>query len=168
MASAKQLRDAGADLMVSDINSTVTDRAVADLSASVCAVDAVFDQDMDIFAPCALGGILNDDTVERLTGRMVCGAANNQLATPEIAEKLRARGIRYLPDYVVNAGGIISVASEIFQGGDAFRDARLTGLAIRMKDILRISRDTDQSTIRVADQMVAEILDRSSKRKGAA
>jgi leucine dehydrogenase len=168
MALAEKLHAAGARLLVSDINQAALDRARADLDAVICPVDAVFDQDMDIFAPCALGGVLNGDSVGRLTARLVCGAANNQLATPEIAETLRSRGIRYLPDYVVNAGGIISVADEIFKRGSAYRDARLAGVADRIRDILAISRDTDRSTTRVADEMVAEILRRASDRKGAA
>jgi valine dehydrogenase (NAD+) len=68
---------------------------------------------MDVYAPCALGGALSDDTVARLEARVVCGAANNQLAHPGIEKLLEERGVIYAPDYVVNSGGLIQVADEI-------------------------------------------------------
>ena len=66
----------------------------------------------DVYAPCALGGALDEETVASLPASIVCGGANNQLATPEVAEQLRDRGILYAPDYLVNAGGVIQVEDE--------------------------------------------------------
>ncbi len=162
---ADKLHAVGAVLIVSDINPEALARARDELHAEICPVDAVFDTRMDIFAPCALGGILTRDTAQRLSARLVCGAANNQLAEDAVADTLRERGIRYLPDYVVNAGGIISVAGEIHKAGDSYRQKRLRGVAARIAEILETSRRSGKSTIFVADQIVGDILERASIRQ---
>ena len=74
--------------------------------------DSIYDAEVDIFAPCALGAVINDDTVARLRAPIVAGSANNQLAEPRHGAALRDRGILYAPDYAINAGGVIDVASE--------------------------------------------------------
>ncbi|MEM9632128.1 MAG: Glu/Leu/Phe/Val dehydrogenase dimerization domain-containing protein [Pseudomonadota bacterium] len=169
MSLAEKLHDAGARLVVSDINQTALDKARTELGAEICPVDAIFETEIDIFAPCALGGVLSATSARKLTAGLVCGAANNQLATPDVAEVLRARNIQYLPDYVVNAGGIISVASEIHKAGPGYREDRLTGIAARIRDILSVSRRTGKTTIQVADNMVESILTQAIEvRKGAA
>lgn len=169
MSLAEKLHAAGVHLLVSDINETSLERARNDLDAEIIPVDAVFEADMDIFAPCALGGILNEYTAQKLTAKLVCGAANNQLAAPKIAELLRARGVQYLPDYVVNAGGIISVAGEIHKAGPGFREDRLTGIAMRIREVLAHSLHSGKTTTQVADEMVESILSRAyASQKGAA
>jgi len=162
MSLAQKLHAAGAALVVSDINQAALEQARDQLRAEICGVDQVFDAQMDIFAPCALGGVLTHDSARQLSARLVCGAANNQLADDTVAETLRGRGIRYLPDFVVNAGGIISVASEIHQAGDAYRHARLAQVAARIAEILATSRRTGQSTTQVANQIVEDILSRAA------
>lgn len=163
MSLAEKLHRAGADLIVTDIHQAALNDAEHRLSAAICAPDAVFDQQMDIFAPCALGGVLTEDSVTRLSARLVCGAANNQLATPAVAEALRRRAITYLPDYVVNAGGIISVASEIHDKDDAWRRSRLDGIADRVAQMLTRAEAEDRSTTVIADEMVEAMLqDRQS------
>ncbi|MFY0620163.1 MAG: Glu/Leu/Phe/Val dehydrogenase [Pelagimonas sp.] len=161
MSLAEKLHAAGAKLIVSDINEAALARAQRDLGAEICATDAVFETEMDIFAPCALGGILTSETAAKLTAKLVCGAANNQLAETSVAEDLRARGIRYLPDYVVNAGGIISVASEIHKTGESYRTARMASVAARIREILDLSNSTGKSTTEVADNLVEVILDQT-------
>ncbi|WP_422378288.1 Glu/Leu/Phe/Val family dehydrogenase [Roseibium sp.] len=169
MSLAQKLHAAGAHLIVSDINQAALDEARQKLDAEICPVEAVFETEFDIFAPCALGGVLTAETARKLTANLVCGAANNQLATPEVAEILRARNIQYLPDYVVNAGGIISVAGEIHKAGPGYREERLTGIASRIRDILADSLRTGKTTIQVADDMVESILTQALQvRKGAA
>ncbi len=158
MALAEKLYSAGASLICADINQDAVTHARDHLKADICGVDDVFDARMDIFAPCALGGILTHDTSQKLSARLICGAANNQLADDSVAEQLRARGIRYLPDYVVNAGGIISVASEIHRAGKGYRAARLKDIAKRIEEILKISGETQTSTTRVANDIVTRIL----------
>lgn len=158
LSLAEKLHAAGAVLTVTDINDDALADAKSRLGAVVCAPEAVFEQDMDIFAPCALGGILNVHTVPDLTAKLVCGAANNQLAEPKIADMLRDRGIRYLPDYVVNAGGIISVAGEIHHRGENYRRERLAKVADRIGEMLVIADREGKPTVEVADAMVDRLL----------
>jgi leucine dehydrogenase len=117
-ALARRLVEAGARLVVADVNESNARRAVSELGAVTVAPDDVYDVECDVLAPCALGGILNGDTIPRLRCRVVAGAANNQLLDERRdSERLRARGILYAPDYVVNAGGIVNVAAELLPGG---------------------------------------------------
>ena len=106
---AKHLREAGCELFVSDIIQANVDRAVRELEAIEVTGDKIFSLDVDVFAPCALGAAINDQTVNQLKVSVVAGAANNQLASVEQGHQLHRRGILYAPDYVVNAGGIIDV-----------------------------------------------------------
>lgn len=158
MSLAEKLHDAGATLIVTDIHEAALAEAREKLGATICAPDAIFDQQMDIFAPCALGGVLTADSVARLQARLICGAANNQLATADIAEALRTRDITYLPDYVVNAGGIISVASEIHDKDDAWRRTRLDAIAGRVDEMLTRASATQGTTTEIADRMVEQML----------
>lgn len=109
---AKYLHEAGARLWVSDIYDDQAERAGADLQATVVAPEGIYDQDVDVFAPCALGAVINDDTLPRLRAKVIAGAANNQLAEDRHGEELMRREILYAPDYVINAGGLIDVAHE--------------------------------------------------------
>lgn len=158
MSLAEKLHQAGAALIVTDINPVALEDAASRLGARVIAPDQVFAQEMDVFAPCALGGALNAQTVPQLTAKLVCGAANNQLATPEMGQALQARGIAYLPDYVVNAGGIISVASEIHRRGDNYRRGRLDGIAGRVDEMLKRADAEGRTTNDIADAMVDQML----------
>lgn len=158
LSLAEKLAKAGARLMVTDIHAAALKDAMTRLGAVVCAPDAVFDQQIEIFAPCALGGILTEDTVGQLSASLICGAANNQLADDGLALRLEAAGITYLPDYVVNAGGIISVASEIHGKPDAWRLERLTAIAARVAEMLTRARDQGQPPALIADQIVSAML----------
>ncbi|NBD26852.1 Leu/Phe/Val dehydrogenase [Paenibacillus glycinis] len=108
------LRDAGANLVIADIDNALVERAVKAYHARAVAPDAIYGESCDIFAPCAIGGILNDATIAKLRCAIVAGSANNQLQE-EIrnGEELEQRGILYAPDYVVNAGGLIITACEL-------------------------------------------------------
>ncbi|AUH34490.1 Glu/Leu/Phe/Val family dehydrogenase [Paracoccus tegillarcae] len=162
MSLAEKLKDAGAHLIVTDINDAALEDASTRLGAEVIAPDQVFQQEMDIFAPCALGGALNAGTVPQLTARLVCGAANNQLSTPEMARVLQDRGITYLPDYVVNAGGIISAAGEIHRRGENYRRARLDGIAGRVQEMLQRADAEGRTTNEIANAMVDQMLDKAN------
>lgn len=120
----------GADVLITDVSGAALAavqrehpgvRIVADTAALIRA-------DLDIYAPCALGGALDDDTVPALTARIVCGGANNQLAHPGIEKLLEERGVLYAPDYLVNAGGVIQVADEL--EGFSFERAKARASAI--------------------------------------
>ncbi len=114
--------------VIADPDPARRDRLGAILGARVVDVDAIAGVDADIFAPCALGGALNPETVGRLKAKLVCGAANNQLASPDIAALLLERGIAYAPDYVVNAGGIINVSAEYLGEDEADVELRVAAI----------------------------------------
>ncbi|HET9899750.1 MAG TPA: Glu/Leu/Phe/Val dehydrogenase dimerization domain-containing protein [Actinomycetes bacterium] len=125
----------GASVVVTDVSPLAVDRVLSDFP-QVSVVDdaaALVRTDLDIYAPCALGGALDDDTVSVLSARIVCGAANNQLAHGGIEKVLADRGILYAPDYVVNAGGLIQVADEV----DGFSELRARARATRIYDTTR-------------------------------
>jgi len=114
----RRLAGEGARLVVADLNEANVERVVEELGAVAVDPEEIYDVDCAAFAPCALGGVLNDDTIPRLRCAVVAGAANNQLLDEERhSEALRARGILYAPDYVINAGGIVNVACELVAGG---------------------------------------------------
>ncbi|MGK5630002.1 Leu/Phe/Val dehydrogenase [Streptomyces sp. URMC 123] len=109
------LLEDGAEVVITDVRAASVE-AVRRRHPQVTAVadtDALIRADLDVYAPCALGGALNDATVPALTAKVVCGAANNQLAHPGVEKDLADRGVLYAPDYVVNAGGVIQVADEL-------------------------------------------------------
>ena len=120
----RHLVEEGARVVVTDVRQDAVDRVRAAHPGvqAVADADALIRADLDVYAPCALGGALNDTTVPALTAGIVCGAANNQLAHPGVEKDLADRGILYAPDYVVNAGGVIQVADEI--QGFVFERAR--------------------------------------------
>jgi valine dehydrogenase (NAD+) len=106
--------DDGADVVVTDVDPAAVERVQARFPQVKAVPDTatLVRTPHDVYAPCALGGALDEETVAVLPGQVVCGGANNQLATPEMAERLRERGILYAPDYLVNAGGVIQVEDE--------------------------------------------------------
>jgi len=110
----RHLVEDGADVVVTDVRPAAVTAITAahPQVSSVADVDALVRSDLDVYAPCALGGALSDDVVTVLRARVVCGAANNQLAHPGVEKLLEERGVLYAPDYVVNAGGVIQVADE--------------------------------------------------------
>ncbi|MFB6374398.1 MAG: Glu/Leu/Phe/Val dehydrogenase dimerization domain-containing protein [Bradymonadaceae bacterium] len=109
---AEELHELGANLTVTDVDEEAIERCVEQFGARAVPPDAIYDVDCDVFAPCALGAILNDDTIPRLECDVVAGAANNQLAEPRHGSELLERDILYAPDYAINAGGLINVAQE--------------------------------------------------------
>ncbi|MEA2127068.1 MAG: leucine dehydrogenase [Solirubrobacteraceae bacterium] len=110
---ARRLAEAGAVLTVTDVDET---RRAPD-GATWVTPDEILAADVEVLAPCALGGILDDDSVPALRARVVAGAANNQLASPEVADHLARHGVLWVPDFVVNAGGIVNIATEFVPGG---------------------------------------------------
>jgi leucine dehydrogenase len=110
--TAQHLLKEGAQLVVSDVYPAALDRA-RDLNLKMVAPEEIYEVECDIFSPCALGGVLNDDTIPRLKCRIVAGGANNQLLNDAHGLELHRRRILYAPDYIINAGGIINVAAEI-------------------------------------------------------
>ena len=137
------MREGGADLVVADID--VRRQALAEqLGARWVDPDAALAVSSDVFAPCALGGVLSHATVGRLGAPVVVGAANNQLATDDVAEELAARGILWVPDFVANAAGIINIAVELRPEGYDPRQARKD--VHRIGDTVRLVLDDAEAT----------------------
>jgi len=107
------LKQEGAKLIVSDIDDQKVARVVDELGATAVAPDAIYDVQADIFAPCALGAIINDDTIGRLKVEIIAGGANNQLAEERHGIEVEKKGMLYAPDYVINGGGVINVYGEL-------------------------------------------------------
>lgn len=153
------LKDEGADLIVADVNLANSDRAAEAFGAKVVRPSEILFRDADVLAPCALGGILNEDTIWRIRARIVAGAANNQLATSEDAKRLMDLGILYAPDYVINAGGIISVAAErVGETDEAVVTNRINRIYTRTLAILRRAHEERRTPEEVADAMADEKL----------
>jgi leucine dehydrogenase len=107
------LHDEGAKLVVTDIDKDRVAHAKDEFGAKTVAPDEIYEQKADVFAPCALGAVVNDQTLPKLTFDIIAGAANNVLAEPRHGDELHRKGILYAPDYVINAGGLINVYGEL-------------------------------------------------------
>ena len=134
--------------------------AVCDLhGATLASVSDVLYQEADIVAPCALGGAITDEVVQKLSARIIAGGANNQVASTSVGETLMRRGITYAPDYVINAGGIIMVAAEYFGENAGDRVPTAVGqIYERTLDILDRSRMLNQFSGDVADEMARSVI----------
>jgi leucine dehydrogenase len=156
MEYVKLLRERGAKVFVTDINAESVQRAVDDYGAEAVAADQIYDVDADVYSPCALGGTINDATLDRLKCRIICGAANNQLANNEIGDEVQRRGILYAPDYAVNAGGLMNVSLEI-DGYNRERAMRmLRTIYFNLARIFEISKRDSIPTYLAADRMAEE------------
>lgn len=149
---ARILKREGAQLIVTDVDAARARQAAAELGAAAVAPEEIYAADCDVFSPCALGGILNAQTILQLKARIVCGCANNQLASLEIAGALMERGILYAPDYLVNAGGLIRGA-EFYLMQRADSKPSLARIYDRMKRVLAESRAARISTAVAADRI---------------
>jgi len=154
----KELHAQGAKLTVADVDQLKSERAKREFGAAIVAIGDIPKVECDVFAPCALGAGLNDDTVPHLRAPIVAGAANNQLAEPRHGNDLHARGILYAPDYAINAGGLVNVAQE-YKGYDAAASREKTlKIFDTIWDICERSKKLDAPTYKVADIMVEEKL----------
>jgi leucine dehydrogenase len=109
---ATMLSARGASLIVADANSATAEQVQREIDATIVSPHEISSVDADVFAPCALGGVLGPETIDMLRAKVVCGAANNQLASDADADRLHARGVLFVPDYVVNSGGILNAMVE--------------------------------------------------------
>jgi leucine dehydrogenase len=149
----------GAQLFVADVQPSAVQRAREQFKAHPVPADEVLALDVDVFSPCALGAVLNSKSTPRLRARIVAGAANNQLAQDEDGAALQAAGILYAPDYVINAGGIISVSREYHGGAsEAQVIADIHAIPARLIEIFERARRENRTTNQVADQMARERL----------
>lgn len=154
MALCKHLHEVGVNLIVTDIDETLVAKAVADFGAKAVSLDDIYTHEMDVLAPCALGRSVNPDTLPLLKASIIAGGANNQLSTPDMGQALASRNILFAPDYVINAGGIISIASEVdgSHGKDWVRD-KVSQLPVTLTQVFKQAEKTCQSTNVTADAM---------------
>lgn len=150
---AEYLAAEGAQLIVADMNKSAVDKAVKVLGATAAAVETFRTQDMDIFAPCALGGIIDDACLDGLKASIIAGGANNQLLHDGLAEDLRSKGVLYAPDYVINGGGLIMVDSEVDHFSMEEVRARTMEIAGSLTRIFKTSDEQGITTLAAADDL---------------
>lgn len=155
---AKQLHQAGAKLVVTDINKEAVANVEKEFGAKAVCDEEIYEVAADIFAPCALGGILNDQTIPKLKAKMVVGAANNQLLEPCHGEMLEKRGILYAPDYVVNAGGIISGGVDLLDWEREYAREKVEKLYDKLLEVLDFARSEGIPGYQAADRLVEKLL----------
>ncbi len=158
---AERLHEAGATLFVADVFEANVNRAVDTLGAKAVGVDEIYDLDVDVFSPCAMGAAINDQTLNRLRAPVIAGAANNQLATPAHGNALHERRVLYTPDYVLNAGGIIDIAYQRQGHSRVDMLAHVEGIGSTLAEIFRRSDAENTPTYQVADQLAEERFSRT-------
>ncbi|WP_396445469.1 Leu/Phe/Val dehydrogenase [Actinomadura sp.] len=164
----EHLREDGADVVICDVNEAAVDR-VRSLHPEVEVVadaDALVRADLDVYAPCALGGSLNDETVPVLRAKVVCGAANNQLAHTGVEKSLADRGVLYAPDYVVNSGGVIQVADEIEGFNFDRAKARAAGIYDTTRKIFALAADDGVPPAVAADRLAERRMSEIGRLRG--
>lgn len=163
---ARDLAAAGASLLLADADGDRARRLAEELGAEVVAADRVYDTGCDVFAPCAVGAVLNPDTVPRLACRAVAGSANNQLDSAADADALHRRGILYAPDYVANAGGAIAFArlAEAPEAGRGELFERVAYVREVLEEVFEEARRRDESPLHAARRRVDRLLAAGSSR----
>jgi len=160
---ARQLHEAGAKLIVSDIHAPAVQRAIATFGAAAVDPAEAHMADADVFAPCALGAGLNAKTVPQIQAKIVAGAANNQLQTPADGIALKNRGILYAPDYAINAGGVISIALAEPGGNDIHVRQKTIAIGETLSRIFDRASRENAAPEQIADRMAEERLENAGK-----
>ncbi|MDH3350145.1 MAG: amino acid dehydrogenase [Gammaproteobacteria bacterium] len=153
------LHEAGAGLVVADIEADRVARVCDEFGASSTGLDDILFAAVDVVSPCALGGVFNEHTIPRIQATIIAGGANNQLETPQDGQRIADRDILYAPDYVINGGGIINVACE-YEGNidDAAVMDRVAGIEARLTDIFEEAATTGAPTNVIADKKARAII----------
>jgi len=140
----------GAEVVVADPDLDAVARCVTAFGVETTAAETVLEAECDVLAPCALGGVINKETIPRLKCLVVCGSANNQLATIEDGDELQRAGVLYAPDFIVNAGGLISVADEMVSWNHDRVMARVDKIGRTLLDIFHLAQVENVSTAEAA------------------
>jgi leucine dehydrogenase len=157
----------GALISITDIDEDRVHKVVADFGATPVEPDEIYDVDCEVFAPCALGAIINDATLRRLRCQIVAGGANNQLEEDRHGDALDAKGILYAPDYVINAGGLINVYGEIVGYGLETAKEKARGIYGTLLSIYDIAAEDGIPTYRAADRLARERIRKAREQKAA-
>jgi len=160
----KLLRADDAKVFVSDINDEAVQQCV-DLGCEAVGIDDIYDVEADVFAPTALGAVVNEKTLPRFKFKIICGAANNQLASDAIGDEVDKLGILYAPDYAVNAGGLMNVSIE-FEGYNRERAIRMTRMIYyNVGKIFQIAENAGITTSQAADRLAEQRIEIIGKLK---
>lgn len=160
------LHEVGAKLVICDIDQEAINKVVNEFGAEVVSPDAIYDVQCDVFAPCALGAIINDNTINRLKCKVVAGAANNVLAEDRHGDMLQAKGIIYAPDYVINAGGLMNVADELNGYNEERAIEKVKTIYDNIARVIEISKRDNIPTYKAADRMAEERIERIGRVRG--
>lgn len=156
----RHLHEEGASLIVTDINKEAVQRAVEEFGAKAVDPNEIYSVDCDIYAPCALGATVNDDTIPQLKAKVIAGAANNQLKDTRHGDLIHEMGIIYAPDYVINAGGVINVADELNGYNRERAMKRVETIYQNIEKVFEISKRDGIPTYKAADKMAEERIER--------
>ena len=160
------LKEAGAELIIADVNETAVAQVAQETGAKVVSTDVILYQDAEILAPCALGAILNDMTIPKIKAKIICGGANNQMADPRHNQMVKEYGILFAPDYVVNAGGVILGTTEVGLIPQESYQARLDAIHDTTLQILQMAEESEgtgnnrtphEAAVSLAEQRLAEL-----------
>lgn len=154
------LHKEGAQLIVTDINKEAVNRAVEAFGARAVDPDDIYGVQCDIYAPCALGATINDDTIPQLKAKVIAGSANNQLKDTRHGDTIHEMGIVYAPDYVINAGGVINVADELYGYNQERAMKKVEQLYTTIEKVIEISKRDGIPTYVAADRMAEERIER--------
>ncbi len=162
---SRYLHEEGARLVVTDIDTEKVKRVVEDFRARAVGLDEIYGVQADVFAPCALGAVINDQSIKQLKAKIVAGGANNQLAEERHGDMLEEKGILYAPDYVINAGGLINVNSEL-EGWSAERAQRKAGeIYDTLLRLFTLAKEEGLPTYRAADRLAERRIESVAKLK---
>ncbi|WP_433743049.1 branched-chain amino acid dehydrogenase [Falsibacillus pallidus] len=152
----RHLHEEGANLIVTDINKEAVQRAVEEFGAKAVDPNEIYSVDCDIFAPCALGAVINDDTIPVIKAKVIAGAANNQLKETRHGDTIHEMGIVYTPDYVINAGGVINVADELYGYNAERAMKRVEQIYNNVEKVFEIAKRDNIPSYVAADRMAEE------------
>ncbi|MDQ0175119.1 Leu/Phe/Val dehydrogenase [Bacillus chungangensis] len=153
----------GAQLVVTDINQAAVKRAVEEFGAAAVDTDEIYRVNCDIFSPCALGAIINDETIPQLKAKVIAGSANNQLKEARHGDQIHEMGIVYTPDYVINAGGVINVADELYGYNKDRAMKRVESIYQNVEKVIEIAKRDSIPTYAAADRMAEERIEKMRK-----
>ncbi|MEB2629887.1 branched-chain amino acid dehydrogenase [Peribacillus frigoritolerans] len=152
----RHLHEEGAKLIVTDINKESVARAVESFGATAVNPDEIYGVECDIYAPCALGAVINDQTINQIRAKVIAGAANNQLKETVHGDQIHEKGIIYAPDYVINAGGVINVADELLGYNRERALKKVETVYDTIERVIEIAKRDQIPTYKAADRMAEE------------
>lgn len=168
LALARLVTEAGGSLVVADVRPESAERARQAFGADLVSSENIYEQDCDVFAPCAMGGTINEQTVPQLRAPIICGVANNQLSHPSVGRLLLDCGIAYAPDYVVNVGGMLNASGEVFGRYDAKEVWHaVSAVGDTVGKILDLAAKQARPPHEVADSMAQAIIEERRSRLAA-